>query len=76
MENLREMVPNGAGIIFCPANPDLADIVGDTDWVLRISVFYILLIPSFWISSSPYLQIPRFPDGAGAGAAGEQTLRS
>ena len=26
------MAPNGAGRIFVPANPDLADILGDTDF--------------------------------------------
>ena len=46
------MAPNGA--VFFPTNPDLADILGDTDFDLRIFVFLICWIPDF--------QIPEFPD--------------
>ena len=28
---LHKIAPNWAGKVFCPANPDLADILGDTD---------------------------------------------
>ena len=31
-KNLLEMAPNEAGRLFCPTNPDLADILGRTDF--------------------------------------------
>ena len=38
------VAPNGAGRLFCPANPDLADILGDMDFEYEIFffVFYFL----------------------------------
>ena len=57
------MAPNRARRIFVPTNPDLADILGRTD--LNFDIFYFFFItfwtPTFWISRSPDLQIPRFP---------------
>ena len=32
MEKLPEMVPDGARMFFVPTNPDLADILGRTDF--------------------------------------------
>ena len=41
-----------------PVHPDLADILGRTDFDLENLYF---LIPNFWISRSPDLQISGFP---------------
>ena len=64
------MAPNGAGKFFFRANPDLADILGDTD--LDFENFHFLYV--FWISN---FWISRFPDfqnlvraGLGLGRAG------
>ena len=42
MEKLLEMAPNGARTIF-PTNPDLADMLGDTDFDFENFIFGI-----FW----------------------------
>ena len=46
---MPEIAPNGAGRCFFPTNPDLADILGDTDF--DFDNLYI------W-----YFLYPRFPD--------------
>ena len=56
MEKLPQMAPNGAGRIFFPTNPDLADILGRTDLDLEKFLFFIFWIPNFWISRSPDFQ--------------------
>ena len=56
---------------FFPTNPDRDDILGRIDLDLRIFIFCIVWTPDVWISRSPDLQIPRFPD-----AAAGRTLRS
>ena len=61
-----EMGPGG----FFPTNPDLADILGRIDLDFEIFYFLNFLDPTFLD-----FQVPRFPDAAGAGAAG-RTLRS
>ena len=50
------MAPNGAGKFFFPANPDLADILGDVDLDFENSVFDIFLDSKFLD-----FQVPRFP---------------
>ena len=62
------MAPNGAGCIFFPTNPDLANIVGRTDLDFENFYFFDLLDP-------------KFPDAAAAAAdsaaaADGRTLRS
>ena len=67
---LFEMAANGGRDVLFPANPDLADTLGRTDFNFEI-FFYVLdpkfldfqvpRSPNFWISRSPDLQIPRFP---------------
>ena len=47
---------------FFPTNPDLADILAERIWNLKISTFFILWTPTFWISRSP-----DFPNLAWAG---------
>ena len=48
---------------FFPTNPDLADILGRTDFDFeKILVFWIFWNPYFLISRFPDLKIPRFPD--------------
>ena len=67
MENLPEMVPNGARSFF-PTNPDLADILGRTD--LDFDIFYFLdfcLIPNFQISRFQLSKFPEIWPGAGLG---------
>ena len=63
------MAPNGPGGFF-PTNPDLAEILGRTDLNFDFFIFLIFQTPNFWISRSPGLQIPRFPDAAASAAAG------
>ena len=50
--------------VFFPTNPDLADILGrmDLDFGICLFLFLNCWIPNFWISRSPDLKIPRFPD--------------
>ena len=50
------MAPNGAGMIF-PTNPDLANILGDTDFDFENLYFSDFLDPRFLD-----FQIPGFPD--------------
>ena len=56
-----------------PTNPDLADILGRTDFIFETCYFLDFLDPiffnfqvpksqNFWISRSPDLQIPQIPD--------------
>ena len=59
------MAPNGAGRIFVPTNPDLADILGRTD--LDFENFYLLdlldpIFLDFQVPRSPNSQISRSPD--------------
>ena len=67
-----QMAPNRAGRIFVPTNPDLANILGRTDFDFENFYFFDFLDPTFldfqvprsanfWISRSPDLQIHRFP---------------
>ena len=56
------MAPNGAGQFFFPANPDLVDILGEMHLDFENLEFFSFWTPSFWISRSPDLQIPRFLD--------------
>ena len=86
MEKITQMAPNWARRIF-PTNPDLADILGDTDFdfenvhfldVLdprfpgsRFPNFQMSRFPDFQITKFPDFQVPRFPDAAGAGADDE-----
>ena len=82
MEKMASDEPKRGQEDFFPTNPDLADILGRTDLNFeKLCLFF--LDPTFLdfqlprsrnsrISRSPDLQIPRFPDAAGAG----QTLRS
>ena len=66
----------GVGGSF-PANPDLADTLGNMDFVFEsFHVFYFCWMPNFRISMSTDLQIPRFPDTAASGAGARRTLRS
>ena len=66
---------------FFPINPDLADILGRMDLNFEICFFVYLFDPTMLdfagpqISKVPDFQVPRFPDAAGAGAAG-RILRS
>ena len=46
----------GSGVFF-PANPDLADILGDTDFDFENLCFFDFLDPGF-----PDFHVPRFPD--------------
>ena len=67
-----EMGPGGV----VPTNPDLADILGDTDFDFDNLNFLDLLDPTFLdfpVPRFPNFQIPRFPDAAGAAG---RTLRS
>ena len=71
---------------FFPTNPDLADILGRTNfdpdnfYFLGFFGLQISGFPGPQISKLPDFQVPRFPDAAGAGAAGAtgtgRTLRS
>ena len=54
-KTLHEMAANEAGSFF-PTNPDLADVLGDTDFDLDINNLYFW---DFWI---PHFQVPGFPD--------------
>ena len=59
------MAPNGAGRIFVPTNPDLANILGRTDLDFDDLVFLDLLDPTFLdfqVPRYPKSQISRFPD--------------
>ena len=49
------MAPNGAGKVFFPANPDLADILGRTDFDFEIFLGGIFLGPKFlaWAQLGP-----------------------
>ena len=64
------MAPNGARRIFVPTNPDLADILGDTDFDFENLYFFGFWgIPHFQISR---FQISKFPEiwpGPGLGPA-------
>ena len=64
-KKLPQMAPNRAGMIFVPTNPDLADILGRTDF--NFDNFHILnlLDPKFLdfqVSRSKNSQMSRFPD--------------
>ena len=76
-KNVPEMAPNGAGSCFFPTNPDLADILGDTDFDSDDFSFFRFFgshISGFPIPRFLNFQIPRFPD---AGDDGDRrTLRS
>ena len=41
---------------FVPTNPDLADILGRTDFDFENLIFFIFWIPNFWIFRSPDLR--------------------
>ena len=72
-EKMSEMDQVGPGFFLLLANPDFVDIFGATRiLILRILICMICWIQNFWMFMSPYFQIPRFPDAAGAG----RTLRS
>ena len=49
------MAPNGAGKVFFLANPDLADILGDTDFDFENFILWILFDPKI-----PDFQVPDF----------------
>ena len=51
--NWPEMTPNGARKLFFPVNPNLANILGNTDFDLKV-----FSLGTFWI---PNVQIPGFP---------------
>ena len=44
-------------VFYFPTNPNLANVLGRTDFILRTFIFWILLDPKF-----PDFQVPRFPD--------------
>ena len=59
------MAPHGAGRIFVPTNPDLADILGRTDLDFENFYFLDFLDPTFLdvqVPRYPNSQICRFPD--------------
>ena len=59
-KKIPEMAPNGTRRIFSPTNPDLADILGDTDVDFENVYFSdFLWIPNFPISR---FQISKFPE--------------
>ena len=62
MEKLPGMAPNGAGKVIFPANPDLADILGRTDFDFGYFHFVDCLDPEFLD-----LQVPRFQKSGPAG---------
>ena len=63
MEKWRGMAPNGAGRIFFPTNPDLANILGRTDLDFENFHVFHFLDPKFLD-----FQVPRFPtSGLGLG---------
>ena len=77
---LHEIGPGG----FFPTNPDLADILGRTDFDFENFYFLDFLdpkfpdfqVPKFWISRFPNFWISRFPDfhtAAGGRAGGGGT---
>ena len=71
-----QMAPNTAGRLLFLLIQTLPTFLAERIWILRFLFFFICWTPHFWISRSPDLQIPRFPDaGAGASAAG-RILRS
>ena len=59
-KNVPEIAPNGAGSCFVPANPHLADILGDTDFDFK----YVYVLNFFGSQISRFLdfQISGFPD--------------
>ena len=68
---------------FFPTNPDLADILGRTDFNFEMFFdfldpksldFQVPRFPNSYIPKFPGFQVPRFPDAAGAGA--RRILRS
>ena len=64
------MSPNGPGAFF-PTNPDLGDILGDTDFDFEIFIF--LDVSGSQISRIPDTWISRFPDSwAGCCSGGHQ----
>ena len=64
MQKLPGMAPNGAGTFFFPANPYLADILGDMDVYFENFHIFYFLDPKFLD-----FQVPRFPK-SGLGRAG------
>ena len=54
--NWPQMAPNGARNVFFPANPELADIFGDTEF--DFENFYFLGF--FWYPRFPDFQVPNF----------------
>ena len=59
LKNWPQMAPNGARRIFDPTNPDLADILGDTDFDFEI---YVVLFFGSQISGFLGPKLSRFPD--------------
>ena len=57
------MAPNGAKRIFVPTNPDLADILGRTDFDFENSHFFVFF--GFQISGFPSPQISKIWPGPG-----------
>ena len=63
---------------FFPSNPDLANILGDTDFEFEFLFFLFFLgpkfpdvqVPKFWIYRFPNFWISRFPDFHTDGQAG------
>ena len=49
MEKLPKIAPNGARVCLFPANPDLADILGRTDFEFDILFMDFDFAISFWI---------------------------
>ena len=67
-EKMFEMAPNGARRIFVPTNPDLADILGDTDF--DFDNFYLLgffWFPNFWLGPTHLGPAGAHPLGPGLG---------
>ena len=63
MEKIASDGPKWSREDFFPTNPDLANILGRPNLDFGFFfIFCILWTPNFWISRSPDLQIPRFPD--------------
>ena len=78
-ENFPEIAPNGAGSFLSCANPDLADMLGRTDFDLDFSLscfdpkFPDSKVMDFPISRFLDFPIPRFPHGRPTG--GGERLR-
>ena len=58
----------GPGAFFSHTNPELADILGDSDFDFENCYFLDLLDPKF-----PDFQVPRFPDSQTEAWAGRRT---